>query len=77
MSGGPAGHIPLGEVVTNAPADGIQRLAPALPLPASAGDLPPGDYRLVLSIRAESGALLSENSYELMVVDIGNFKPVT
>lgn len=73
---GPAGHISLGEFRVDVPADSIRSVVPGgrveMPFPAGT-ELAPGDWRFVASVHASSGALLSENAYEVKVIDIGNF----
>jgi beta-mannosidase len=71
---GPTGNIPLGELTTDVPADGIQKLAPTLSFPATVNELAAGGYKFVVSVQSSSGVMLGENMYELAVVDVGNFE---
>ena len=70
---GPSGNISLGEITADVPADSVQQISFAPALPASQGELAPGDYKLAVSVHSDAGVLLGENLYELPVIDIGDF----
>lgn len=74
---GPKGRISLKEFVLDIPADSVQSLVADhfihVPLPKTVTELVPGPYELVVSVISSSGKSLSENLYELMVVDMGRF----
>ena len=74
---GPKEHISLKELALDVPADSVHSLVPdhfmQVPLPETVTELAPGNYGLAILVRSSSGALLSENLYELTVVDMGAF----